>query len=80
MVGHLKHICEMGHTITCAITKAPRSQVLPSSTEDAVALSLLCIMHGVNIVTAHCDFLHCHMLETILFEGEGLGFEKWLSR
>lgn len=57
MVDHLKHICEMAHTITCAITKAPRSQeILCSSTEDAVAVSVLCIMHGVNIVTAHCDF------------------------
>lgn len=47
----------MGQTIPCTITKEPRPQeVLSSSTEDAAKLAVLCIMHGVNIVTAHCYF------------------------
>jgi hypothetical protein len=57
MVAYLKLICEMGQTITCAITREPRPQeVLSSSTGDAAELSALCTMRGVSVVTAHCRF------------------------
>ena len=74
-VDYLKHVCEMAQTFTRAIRKEPRSQeVLSSPTEDAAELSALCIMHGVNVVTAHCHFPSLHnVLKTIIFKGGRTG-------